>query len=808
MRIINTGEKLKVKSKKVKVKSQKLKVLIFAFCILGLTAGCIQKDELELAQECVGKSDVYYQHAIERYKKLINKGKDLDRLYFELGRLYYSHGEFDKSKHALEKSAALQGHKLLAISDYKLGNFTDALEIFGKDNISDDEYLYYYGLTCEKLNLFDKALDIYKKIKGNKFIPLAQARINIIRNDGALQTIEQKDPNIYKIIQSAPSPEAYPQAGALILSCDERIEVTDKNSEVSDMHYVIKILNERGKEDFSESHIEYDSTYEKVELEYARTIKPDGTITDVGSRHIRDVSKYLNFPLYSNVRVYIISFPEITEGAVIEYKVKIYRNELINKKDFVINYPVQSSEPVIFADFTVTLPKGRTLNLRTLNEKYNNFNANLKPAINEQGTRLVYSWHFNNIPQIIPESNMPPNVEINPAILMSTFNSWQDIYNWWWALAKDKIKADKTIGNKVATLTGKLSSDEAKIRAIYNFCAKEIRYVAVEYGQAGYEPHKAEDIFQNKYGDCKDQAILLVTMLKNCGFTAWPVLISTNDYYNMNPDFPAVLFDHCIAAVQLKDKIIFLDPTAQTCSFDDLPGGDQDRQVLVFKENTFAIQLTPLYPAGHNLVKQAASIKINNDETITAKKDIFTYGMYDQAQRYWLLFTPPQLIEEKLKERIQEVSIGAKLSKYEIKNLDNLNEPVVLSYTFSGPEYLTIAGPLRIMPQLASLDSTMVARDKRKYPIDLTILDKKESVLEIEFPKNFTIKYMPQSVSEDSPWMSFKVEYTPKGDKLVFRQVAELKKKVIEEQDYPAFKAFFDKLARQIKQRVVLEKIK
>lgn len=223
------------------------------------------------------------------------------------------------------------------------------------------------------------------------------------------------------------------------------MEITDQDTQVSSLHYIIKILNERGKEDFSEAQIEYDTTYEKIELEYARTIKPDGTVADVGSRHIRDVSKYLNFPLYSNVHAYIISFPEITEGAVVEYKLKVYRNKLINKNDFALDYPLQASDPIISADFSLSLPKASSINIKTINEKYNNFGAVLEPVVQKASNRVVYRWQFKAIPQIIPESNMPATVQINPTILISTFKSWKEIYQWWWGLARDKIKADEAI---------------------------------------------------------------------------------------------------------------------------------------------------------------------------------------------------------------------------------------------------------------------------------------------------------------------------------------------------------------------------
>jgi hypothetical protein len=403
---------------------------------------------------------------------------------------------------------------------------------------------------------------------------------------------------------------------------------------------------------------------------------------------------------------------------------------------------------------------------------------------------------------------MPAEVEVNPAILISTFGSWQEVYNWWWALAKDKIKADSAIKQKVGELIDNQSSPEAKVRAIYNFCAQKIRYVAVEYGQAGHEPHNAFDIFKYKYGDCKDQAILLVTMLQEAGVSAYPVLIPTKEIYNLHDDFPAVLFDHCIAAVSLKDKIVFLDPTAQTCPFGDLPTDDQDRKVLIFKEDGHQIQSTPLYPAEHNLVKQQINIKINDDETVSAEKTIFTYGVYDQSQRLWLLYTPPELIEEMLKERAQEASIGAKLEQYNIKNLENLNEPIVLSYKFKGAEYFTVAGTLRIAPQLTALDTTLVAKDKRKYAIDFGALDTKEQIFNIELPPSFAVKYIPSSVSEDSPWLRLTAEYNHKNNRIYFRQNIQLKKNIISESEYQDFKKFFEGLARKIKQRIVLEKLK
>ncbi|MDP2941191.1 MAG: DUF3857 domain-containing protein, partial [Candidatus Omnitrophota bacterium] len=349
MRTIDTISKSQATSHKSQVNHPYfyLVVLPFAFLLFTFLAGCAKEDALQQAQADLRRSDAYYQRAAGSYQELIKSGKGLDRAYLALGELYLSRGEFPRAAEAFQHCDLAQGKKMLAITYFRQGDFTDALEVFNQLKSLDEETLYYQGITREKLNLFDAALESYRKIKGAQFGPQAAERIRKIEKYSQGVLLENIDPWANGIVAAAPAQENYPQAGALILYCGEKIEVTPQNSEVSELHYLIKILNERGKGDYSETHIDYDVTYEKIELLYARTIKPDGTVADVGTRHIRDVSKYLNFPLYSNARVFIISFPEVSAGAVIEYKLRIRRSELINKKDFIAAYPLQAKDPVM-----------------------------------------------------------------------------------------------------------------------------------------------------------------------------------------------------------------------------------------------------------------------------------------------------------------------------------------------------------------------------------------------------------------------------------------------------------------------------
>jgi len=299
---------------------------------------------------------------------------------------------------------------------------------------------------------------------------------------------------------------------AIYLLVDEDIEIKTDNTSVSTIHVIKKVLQERGKE-LAEVEMGYDSTYERIELEYARTITKEGKVVYAGEESIRDVSRYLNFPLYSNSRAFIISMPSVEVGSFIEYKVKIYSSKLINQDDFNFVYRLREGYPVFKSKFDLMIPNSRDINFKFPNKEYAK-GISLEPEVTKTETKKIYSWSFNKIESIIPEYSMPEVSYVNPAILISSFSSWDEIYKWWKSLYKEKLQLNKEVKDFVDQLIKDSFTEYEKAKILSEFVAKNIRYVAIEYGDSGHEPHYANEVFINKYGDCKDQAILLVAMLK------------------------------------------------------------------------------------------------------------------------------------------------------------------------------------------------------------------------------------------------------------------------------------------------------
>ncbi|MFA5116455.1 MAG: DUF3858 domain-containing protein, partial [Candidatus Omnitrophota bacterium] len=238
------------------------------------------------------------------------------------------------------------------------------------------------------------------------------------------------------------------------------------------------------------------------------------------------------------------------------------------------------------------------------------------------------------------------------------------------------------------------------------------------------------------------------------------------------------------------------------------PAGDQQRNVLIFTDKGYKIEETPLLPAGHNKLIQKLDIQIGRDETLLAKREVLSFGQYDQMQRAWLTYTAPEQISQGLEEKIQDFASGARLIKYDTANVIELNSPVRLEYSFSGQEYWTKAGALRILPQLCDIDTSIVGLKERRYPVDLGLPEIRITEYDIKLPGGIKVKYLPENVSRENPWLKVTVRYAQKNGAISVKQETSTKKIRVAPEEYPEFKDFLEDVTRQIKQRVILEKIR
>jgi hypothetical protein len=330
--------------------------------------------------------------------------------------------------------------------------------------------------------------------------------------------------------------------------------------------------------------------------------------------------------------------------------------------------------------------------------------------------------------------------------------------------------------------------------------------VGLEYGISGYKPHAVSEIFKNKYGDCKDQSSLLVSMLREAGIKAYLVLINTQDSGRVVKEIPMLQFNHCIAAAEIEGELIWLDPTYETCTFGHIPSGNQDREALVFFEDGARFVRTPSLKAEENKITRNIQLDIQADGSVQGHSRMLTSGKYNLGYRQ-LKYVRPVKRKEMLQGIVNGAYPGGELLKYSFSGLEDLNKNIGINLDYRGPNYLKKAGKLRLF-QLPGVggSAAVVGKETRTYPIFFGSTSWSQTKVQIKIPSRYRVKYLPPEIKLDLPAVSYHAKYELADDNTILYQEDSLTKgQEIPVSAYQEYKQFREKIAKFGEESIVLE---
>ena len=180
-----------------------------------------------------------------------------------------------------------------------------------------------------------------------------------------------------------------------------------------------------------------------------------------------------------------------------------------------------------------------------------------------------------------------------PDAAWTTFKSWEVVGGWYRGLEGERMQPDAAVKAKVAQLTAGKATEEEKVQAVYSYVGMQIHYIGVAFGVGRYQPHHANDVMDNQYGDCKDKHTLLAAMLEALGLHPDAVLIGAGVRFNEAVPSPGS-FNHLITRVEVDGKPVWLDSTAEVAPYGLLSAILRDREALVVPESgTARLEKTP-----------------------------------------------------------------------------------------------------------------------------------------------------------------------------------------------------------------------
>ena len=549
--------------------------------------------------------------------------------------------------------------------------------------------------------------------------------------------------NVHSFLEKAPKADEHPNAGAVLLYSYGYVEFFKDGTSVTRSLERYKIFNERGR-NFATKSIPYREGYQEVKIFFANTIKPDGKIITLDERDIQDASQHAGYEFYTDIKVKKFTMPAVENDCVIEVAYEIKNLKPILDMDYADTFFCRNLFPIEEDIAEIVLPAGTEL-------KYKKFKTDITPQIQTDGQKTRYVFVNKTQKEIIPESRMPSLLdrETFPQLSYWTLKDWNIISQWYSKLFREQMKSSEDLERFTKELIAGKKTEEDKINAIFNFVSQNIRYIAVLLGPHTHKPHEAHQIFQKRYGDCKDKTVLLLTMLKIAGIQGMPALVPATGKY-FDDSIPSIsAFNHVIAAVPYQDKYLWLDATNETASFDSPPFTLPTKVFLINEDGSHRFIITPSL----NSKKDYFQLDILFNIDIEGNADIdYTYQFFGKAAeaiRYSFKYAPPEQRKKFFENN------GIEVKSLQLGSFTDTRDPFIIRLFGTMKNLAQVLDEeTMVLSNIISFDSykDITAANDRQYPVSLN-----QSVYSIEnnsynFPAGFKIKRLPRNYTFDKPF--------------------------------------------------------
>ncbi|MHB1049536.1 MAG: DUF3857 domain-containing protein [Bacteroidota bacterium] len=590
-----------------------------------------------------------------------------------------------------------------------------------------------------------------------------------------------------RIAETAPRQERYPDDAAVILLDDTKRVVYPEGASEYSREVMIKMFNGRGVDFFKEYSIGFNGYTEKLIVEKAVVIKHDGMETK------------------ADVNENTIVFKSLEENDIIhvKWRVKNYYSGKLSRH-FWDDVQFNGYLPYALVRYSILVPHGRQFSYRMQHSP-------LTPAIDTVADGIRYTWTAADVPSIDYEYDMPETADIGSILHISSIPTWEYIVQWYLDLAREKTRPSYEIRETVKNLLqGKEGiSDEEKIRLVYDFITEKIRYSNVSFRQSAYIPQSARNVLVHKLGDCKDVATLCIAMLKECGISAYHVLVNTRDEGYNAEILPSISFNHCIVGVESKRGVQYFDLTADNYPAGSLPRADQYASALLIKpgeNSSFTLDQAWFMPRN---ILRTQQVTVNKDLSFDFIRTVKRTGSQAGSFRTTYRHKGKKERDKDLIETLTRDFASVKLHSFELENLDGPEPTITGSYSFSVPRLATQAGGLTIIKSLWTDKITSMealSYDRRNYPVHFYPgVDTVKETMTITFdPKLKPVDLKPSTVIS-SKFGTYSVSYTVKKGSIVGVRQFVYRKEIIPSEEYDDFKKFYNDVLKEDERNIVLK---
>ena len=500
------------------------------------------------------------------------------------------------------------------------------------------------------------------------------------------------------------------------------------------------------------------------------------------------------FELVDDVKYKVLTIPAPDPGNIVGYEYEV------EERPFFLQdiWGFQERDPVRESHYSLQLPAGWEFKSTWLNH------PEIKPVA---AANNLWQWTVSDVKEIRHEPAMPPFRGVAGQMVVTYFPpggkavngfaDWNDLGNWVNLLMAGRVDASPEVKQQVATLTAGKNSQLEKMQAIAQFLQRDIRYVAIELGIGGLQPHPAPEVFSHHYGDCKDKATLMRSMLHEIGIDSFHVVINSNRGV-VTRETPAhnFGFNHAIVAVQLPDglndpalvstlqhpklgRLLYFDPTDEITPFGQIRGALQANYALLVTPAGGELIPLPQQPSAMNSVERTAKLTLDTAGMLKGNVIEVRLGGRAWSERSALMRVSKDVDRIKPIESLLSNSLSNfRITHATVTNLQHTDQPFGFDYTFESDNYAKNAGGLLLVrPRVLGNKGFNFFENKepRKFPFEFEGPARDVDTFEIAIPAGYEVDDMPPPVDADYSFASYHSKTEVKAGVIRYTRTFELK---------------------------------
>lgn len=550
----------------------------------------------------------------------------------------------------------------------------------------------------------------------------------------------------------------------------------------------IKILNQKGIDQWKETTLGYNSNNQELKVEKAEVVKKNGSIV----------------PAEQNNNELVFTGLEAGDAIVMKYKIQHYAEGRITRH-YWDSYGFNAFVPELKTRYCLLIAN-------KVKFDYKVENAVIKPEEKPYDDYTLYTWQLQAPPVFKDEPFMPPLKDVGPTLYLSTLSSWSDIATWYSDLCHSPTEEDFEVKQVFAMLFPKgiaSLSDREKASRIYQYITENIHYSSVSFRQGAFIPQKASVTINTRLGDCKDLSSLFVTLARLSGLNANLVLVNTRDNGSKAMELPSMEFNHCVVKTWLDGKAYILELTDNKLPFAAVPGNLEHAQCLVIPSQAAKVSPdtrlesieSPFRPKDRIIRKVVVRV---DGSDINLGVDVCKTGALVSGVRSDF----GELSADKQLEQMQtNLSSGykntVKVKSVAFRGLSGSLDSVGYQYDCTLQNEVIEVGKMHMIKipfgdVIASVDN--FSKDERQFPIEYwkyETADEYETSLTVEAPAGSRFIEIPKEAVFTFKGSTYSLRYVPvNAHRLTIIRKAFLQREDIQPGEYKAMKDFFGKIVK------------